>query len=143
MSLDVSRRFLEDGTRLVTILGFWAAVGFLFPPVGQSFVTNAGTVMALLYAAIRGVTIAEHAAPAYSDPTPKGVLRDNATALFAAGPWLLVAWLVVTLPWVHGEYVGQFLRLVAFAFGWTGVAIVVMYAVSTGIAALRDAGAIE
>jgi len=140
MSLQTSR-LIGESIPVAAILLFWYLLAGIaqFQNVGGP-VGDAGGVMAALYVIVRGVSLADRADP----PTTldvRDVLRENARLAVPAGAWFVAAMLVGAVEtYVHVfEWV---VSSVAASLAGAGLAVVGLYAVAAGKAALRRDGGV-
>lgn len=143
MSLPRPRSILSESVPIAGIMLFWLVASWLGSyPLVATGARFAGIVMALTYAVVRGVALAETTGPSLAFDTPESVLHANGLVLLAAAGWFVVARLVVFVEqlWEELALPGAFTSPAdgfVFAFTATGVVTVVMYAVAIGNAALH------
>lgn len=142
MSPPNPRDVLLESPPIAAIMLFWLVVSWLapFPPITTG-IRAAGVVMALLYAVVRGLAVAERGEPSLSLGDYGTVLRVNGLALLAAAGWFVLARLVLIMGvlWTQLGLPGLFTSPAGgllFAFSTTGVLTVVLYAVAFGAGAL-------
>lgn len=140
-SLD-SRRLIRESAPVAVILLFWISISSVVRPEIATGLLRAGIIMALLYTVIRGLTIAE-THPSTDPPTNvEEILRENVRAAIPAGVWFFLAhavfvvehiWDTIGIPGVGTSPAGD----LAFVFIGTGVAAVLLYAISVGVPRVR------
>ena len=135
MSLS-PKRFVVETVPVVVILLFWNLLAWVaaLQNVGGS-VRTAGVVMAGLYVAVRGVSLASQVSPPATLDVAS-ILRENARIAVAAGAWFVAAMAVSTV----GSYVVELPRIlapVADSLAGAGLGVVALYAVAAGTTAVR------
>lgn len=129
---------LRESSPVAVILLFWVALASLATSTIATGLLGAGLIMALLYTIVRGVALAETRQAASQPDDLSGILLENVRVALPAGVWFLVARLVSLLEWllVTAGVPSSVTSLVAdapFAFVGAGVAVVLLYAISTGL----------
>lgn len=140
-SLD-TRRLLRESAPVAVILLFWVMLASFVPAEIATGLVRAGVVMALLYTIIRGLAIAQIHEPTRQPTDVEGILRENVRVAIPAGIWFLAAqaiylveqiWDMLGIPGWDTSPAGE----LAFVFVGTGVAAVVLYAISVGLPRVR------
>lgn len=147
MSVTISpTRLVRESFPILGITLLWAIPAALveMAPVSDAL-RVAGIVMALLYAAVRGVQLAGSVPVQAPLGEPEVLLRTNAVALVAAAMWFVLALVADALggfSGLGGSLVLSPLRGLQFSFAATGVVTVVLYAVVLGVGVVkyRDGG---
>jgi hypothetical protein len=136
-------RLLRESAPAAVVLLLWAVVAAILPATVAGSVRLAGGVMALLYVVVRGVHLADTIDVGRQPTDTRDLLVENLGVAVAAGAWFLAGVVVTALePLAHVLHVHLLDSIVgplAFAFGTTGVATVVLYAIAAGLPRLRQA----
>lgn len=142
-------RLARESLPLAVVIAVWTAAAFVVGsgPVGGRL-GLAGTIMGALYALVRGTALADEAGAPFSDRSPAALLRENGLVLLGAAPWFLAAavsaQLLAPLSAVPGlrpvvEPIESLLHDLAPALASVGTLTVLLYAVATATASLREA----
>lgn len=137
-----TRRLLRESLPVAVILLFWVVLASFTPAEIATGLLRAGVVMALLYTIVRGLAIAETLEPTRQPTDVEGILRENVRVAIPAGVWFLAAqaiylveqlWDMFGIPGWDTSPAGE----ISFVFVGTGVAVVVLYAISVGLPRVR------
>lgn len=136
------RRLFQESAPVAVILLFWVGLSSFVRPTIAAGLLRAGMVMALLYTVVCGVRLARTQPPTPQPDDLEGILRENVRVLLPAGAWFLVAQLVYLIEhmwdlfgipgWDTSPAEG-----LSFVFIGTGVAVVLLYAISIGLPRVR------
>lgn len=137
-----SRRLIRESAPVAVILAFWLGLSSVVRPVIATGLVRAGIIMALLYTVVRGVALARNHPPTPQPTDLEGIVRENLRVALPAAAWFLAAYLVFVL-----EQVWEMIGIpgvdtspatgLAFVFTGTGVAVVLLYAITIGIPRVR------
>lgn len=144
-----TRRLLRASAPVAVILLFWVGLSSVVRPVVATGLVRAGVIMALLYTVVRGVALARTQPPTPQPDDLKCVLLENVRVALPAAAWFLAASLVYVIEqvwdtlgipgWDTSPAAG-----LAFVFTGTGVAVVLLYAITVGLPRVRgDAAGTE
>ena len=129
-------RLFRESVPVAVVLLFWNALAVVANPetVALGFRLG-GVVMALLYVGSRTEALVRD--PLHTPVDLEGHLRENVAVLVAAGAWFLAALVVGVLsPFAGG--ITRFVRaLLLFPLSGAGVAVVLLYALPTGLGRVR------
>lgn len=137
-----TRRLLRESLPVAVILLFWVVLASFTPAEIATGLLRAGVVMALLYTIVRGLAIAETLEPTRQPTDVEGILRENVRVAIPAGVWFLAAqaiylveqlWDMFGIPGWDTSPAAE----ISFVFVGTGVAVVVLYAISVGLPRVR------
>lgn len=137
-----TRHLLRESAPVAIILLFWVVLSSIVRPAIATGLLRAGVIMALLYTVVRGVTLTQIHSPLPQPEDLEGVMRENVRVALPAGVWFLTAhlvyviedvWNALGIPGLHTSPAGG----LAFVFIGTGVAVVLLYAISVGIPRVR------
>lgn len=137
-----TRRLLRESAPVAVILLFWVVLASFVPAEIATGLMRAGIIMAVLYTIVRGLAIAETLEPARLPTDVEGILRENVRVAIPAGSWFLAAhaiylveqlWDMLGIPGWDTSPAGE----ISFVFVGTGVAAVLLYAISVGVPRVR------
>lgn len=129
---------LEESAPVAVILLFWVALASVATGTIATGLLRAGFIMALLYTIVRGVALAETLQSTSQPADLSGILWENVWVALPAGVWFVVARLLTLLEWLLGtagvpSSVTSLAAETSIAFVGAGVAVVLLYAISTGL----------
>jgi hypothetical protein len=137
-------RLLRESLPIAVVLLFWTILSWPLPTPGAVAgpMRTAGVAMAALYVVVRGIALADGTTPPALEDAAT-LVRENARVFVAAAAWFLAAGLVDAGGglWDALDFPGLFTSPVdtlASAFVLTGLGTVALYAVTVGVAAVRD-----
>lgn len=139
--LDTSR-LLRESIPVAAILSFWLFFGRFVHPIIANGLLRAGVVMALLYTVGRGISLTQAVQSTAQTRDIRDTIKENIHVAIPAGAWFLVAalvyqvedfWNTFALPGLDTSPADY----IALVFTGAGVAVVLLYAIATGLSRLN------